>query len=63
VSFNMSPFAPESYDAVWSVALGLRQLRLKYNYSLEHFDYMDDAFSYALNIEIGQLNFTGISVR
>lgn len=61
-SKEQSPFAPESYDAVWSVALGLQKLQKKYNYSLENFNYMDDQFSHDLNEEIGHLNFTGISV-
>lgn len=62
-SKSMSPFAPETYDAVWALALGLNKIRDKYNYSLHHFNYMDDYFSHLLNQEIEGLNFTGISVR
>ncbi len=62
-SLVVSQFAPEAYDAVWTIGLGLQQLQEKWNYSLENFNYMDDYFSYLLNDEIEKLQFTGISVR
>lgn len=55
-------FAPESYDAIWAIAMGLEKLVEKHNYSLEKFNYMDNHFSNLLNDEIGKLKFTGISV-
>ncbi|OXA58880.1 Gamma-aminobutyric acid type B receptor subunit 2 [Folsomia candida] len=54
-------FAPESYDAIWAIAMGLEKLVEKHNYSLEKFNYMDNHFSNLLNDEIGKLKFTGIS--
>lgn len=58
----MSPFAPEAYDAVWTVALGLQRVQDKYNYSLSDYNHGDDDFSELLKTEVGRLNFSGISV-
>jgi len=59
----VSPFAPETYDAVWTVALGLRKVKENYNYPLDNFTRENGKFSQLLKTEIGKLNFSGISVR
>lgn len=60
--FSPSQFAPETYDAVWAIALGLKGV-LGWNYSLENFNYKDNYFSYLLHKEVGRLQFTGVSVK
>lgn len=58
----VSPFAPETYDAVWTVALGLQSVQEKHNYDLSDYTHGDENFSELLKSEIGKLNFSGISV-
>lgn len=59
----VSPFAPEAYDAVWTVALGLQRVQENHNYNLSDYTHEDENFSELLKTEIGKLNFSGISVR
>ena len=60
--FEGSQFAPETYDAVWAVALGLEKVQKKHNYDFDKFNRTNGTFTQLLKSEIGQLNFSGISV-
>ena len=60
---SSSPYAPETYDAMWTIALGLERVRDKFNYTLDSVSYVDKEFAGRLMESIKETSFPGISVR
>ncbi|CAG7672082.1 unnamed protein product [Allacma fusca] len=59
--YEESPFAPEVYDAMWSVALGLKGFRDQYDYPFEDVSYEGEDFAKNLTEVMKSLSFNGIS--
>ncbi|CAG2062771.1 unnamed protein product [Timema podura] len=61
-------FAPQTYDAVWAIALALREAQVKWRRAfprgptLSHFDYGRRDMAEEFLMHLGQLNFLGVSV-
>ena len=67
LSLPVTRFAPQTYDAVWAIALALRGAQQKWEAPefptpLHHFDYNRRDMSQEFLSQLGQLNFLGVSV-
>lgn len=63
---SVSKYAPQTYDAVWAIALALSGAetiwRSVNNTTVGHFDYTRRDMATEFLQQLGQLNFLGISV-
>lgn len=61
----MSRYAPQTYDAVWAIALALhgaeQQWRTTAGTTVAHFDYTRKDMAYEFLEQLASLNFSGIS--
>lgn len=61
----VSKYAPQTYDAVWAIALALTNAELEWsaaNTTVGHFDYSRRDMATEFLQQLGQLSFLGISV-
>jgi gamma-aminobutyric acid type B receptor len=67
LSLPVTRYAPQTYDAVWAIALALHGAQQKWETRefptpLHHFDYTRRDMSQEFLSQLGQLDFLGVSV-
>lgn len=67
VSQNLSRYAPQTYDAVWAIALALRGAEERWQNEslpakLDGFDYTRSDMAFEFLHQFSRLNFMGVSV-
>lgn len=66
---RMSRYSPQTYDAVWAIALALRSAELHWRQmshqenTLGRFDYSKNDMTLEFMRQMEQLNFLGVSVK
>lgn len=66
---SLSRYAAQTYDAVWSIALVLREAETKWKkdatiqIQLDRFDYTRSDMAFEFLQQFSRLNFSGVSVR
>lgn len=66
---RMSRYSPQTYDAVWAIALALRSAELRWRKmsndpkTLGLFDYSKNEMTLEFMRQMEQLNFLGVSVK